>query len=87
MDTTNLNNLRISNDFSEVLIKDAFKQHFEDSKIKLNPNANKVLCKVMKAVTEEACKRAVYEAMKTNATVVDVSHFEKIIAQLLLDIS
>lgn len=37
----------------------------------------------MKAVTEEACKRAVYEAMKTNATVVDVSHFEKIIAQLV----
>ncbi|KAK4317827.1 hypothetical protein Pmani_011119 [Petrolisthes manimaculis] len=72
--------------FSEKLIHEFLKLHFENSKTKINVEAIKLIAEVMQLVVKEGALRAAHQAKVEGSDTVTVEHLEKILAQLLLDI-
>ncbi|KAK3850091.1 hypothetical protein Pcinc_043180 [Petrolisthes cinctipes] len=72
--------------FSEKLIHEFLKLHFENSKTKINVEAIKLIAEVMQLVVKEGALRASHQAKVEGSDTVTVEHLEKILAQLLLDI-
>ncbi|XP_071527248.1 centromere protein X-like [Panulirus ornatus] len=72
--------------FSERLIQEFLKHHFENSKTRINADAIKLVAELMRLVVTEGAMRAAHQAKQEGANTVTVEHLEKILAQLLLDI-
>ncbi|XP_042211590.1 centromere protein X-like [Homarus americanus] len=72
--------------FSEKLIYEFMKFHFEKSNTRINADAIKLVAKIMELVAKEGATRAAYQAKQEGADTVTVEHLEKVLAQLLLDL-
>ncbi|XP_045608829.1 centromere protein X [Procambarus clarkii] len=72
--------------FSEKLIQEFMKPHFENNKTRINADATKLVAEIMRLVATEGATRAAHQAKQEGADMVTIEHLEKILAQLLLDL-
>jgi hypothetical protein len=67
------------------MIRDAMKPHFTDQKTKISMDGLKAVAEYLELYIREAALRAIAEARACGDRVVETSHVEAILWQLLLD--
>mmetsp|Transcript_36137 Transcript_36137/g.56440 ORF Transcript_36137/g.56440 Transcript_36137/m.56440 type:complete len:80 (-) Transcript_36137:1304-1543(-) len=67
------------------VLEQRFKGHWQEDDTKISKDATKVTAQLLQTFIEEAVARATLAAKDDDHSIVEASHLEKVLPQLLLD--